>query len=130
MHILLIVGGAILLLFLTVKYFGPNVDRALETAFETKMLTDLETALGLVSDAKQPTAYNRAIRQLWDAYERDMAAALVRKFAEARPGDRIVQYWIDQVRSVEPELAERMFEQDFLDRYFHPEVAQTCGSFG
>jgi hypothetical protein len=130
MHIPLILIGVVVVLFLVVRLFGPSVDRALETALRDKNLDELGRALEGVSPAKQANAYNRVIRRLWDAYEREMAAALVRKLAEARPDERIAQYWLDQVQRVEPELSRKMFEAGFLEQHFRPEVAQRCGSFG
>ena len=130
MHIPLILIGVVVLLFLVVRLFGPSVDRALETALKTKNLDELDRALSALPAAKQPNAYNHAIRRLWDAYERDLGAALVRKLAEANPDERITQYWLDQVQKVEPELAKRMFEEGFLEKHFRPEVAERCGSFG
>lgn len=130
MHIPILILGGIVLLVILARYFAPTVDSAVERALETKQLDELFEALRLLRGAKQPDAYNRAIRRLWDAYERDLAAALVRKLAEHQPNERITQYWLDQVQQVEPELAQKMFEKGFLERYFRPEVAARCGSFG
>lgn len=130
MHIPLLILAGIALLVIVARMMAPSVDRAVDRALETKQLDGLEEALRLVRPSRQPDAYNRAIRRLWDAYERELAAALVRKLAEHHPEQRITQYWLDQVQQVEPELARRMFEDAFLSKYFRPEVAARCGSFG
>lgn len=130
MHIPLIIIGVVVLLLVITHIMGPAVDRAIEDALRTKNLLELERTLLAVSSNKQADNYNKAIKRLWDSYEREMAAALIRKFAETKPDERIAQYWLDQVQSVEPELSRKMFEEGFLEEHFRPEIAASCGSFG
>ncbi len=78
----------------------------------------------------QTTAFNRAIRQLWDDYEREIATRLIRELASRHAETRIAQYWLDQAQRVEPEIAERALDRDFIRRYYKPEVAAKCGQHG
>ena len=80
-------------------------------------------------EEKRPAMWDQAIGDLWNAYAREEAAALV--MAAARRSDAtILQYWIRQVLEVEPEIAERMFPESFLRTHFKPKVAARCGKSG
>lgn len=80
--------------------------------------------------AARPTAYNHAIRQLWDGYERELAVELVKELARRHSEAMISQYWIKQVMQVEPKLAGDRFSREFLEAYYQPEVASQCGPVG
>ena len=94
---------------------------------DTKMLIEM---LVQKKSAGQPSAFNRAIRQLWDLYERELAAALVQELAVRHPNERITQYWLDLVKKVEPEVMKKMFRDGFFQSYYRPEVAAKCGNVG
>jgi len=129
-HIALLAVGAALALGVVYRLLSPSVDRGIAKALRSKNVNELGEILEGLRPAKQLDAYNKAIRRLWDAYERELAAALVRKLTESHQDERITQYWLDQVQSVEPELSRKMFEKGFLEAHFRPEVAARCGSFG
>lgn len=106
------------------------IDRAVRSALTQKSISPIVDALGRKSAARQPTAYNVAIRRLWDGYERGMAAQLVRQLAELHHTEQIAQYWIELVLQTEPGIARQAFDQAFLDTYYVPEVAAQCGKVG
>jgi len=82
------------------------------------------------SSASRPSTFNHAIRRLWDSYQRPMAAQLVRVLAEHHADAPIAQYWLAQVQGVEPALARQVFDEEFLQSHFQPQVAHSCGSAG
>lgn len=127
--VLALIGGVVLVV-LAQKLMAPSVNAEVARAKKSKDLLSLINVLANMKDSAQPDAFNHAIRQLWDDYEREMAAVLVRELAERHPDERITQYWLDQVQKVEPEIAGKMFERNFIESYYRPEVAARCGSFG
>ncbi len=74
--------------------------------------------------------YQSAIGQLWDSWNRPLAARVIREYALHHGEERICQYWIKQVLEVEPLAAQRWFDEEFLKRHFRPEVAKSCGRTG
>jgi hypothetical protein len=80
-------------------------------------------------EARQPDLWDQALGELWQRYERDLAA---RALLDAAPGQEaaILQYWIKQVLEVEPEIAQARFTQEFMDTAFKPEIAAQCGRCG
>ncbi|MBW2734883.1 MAG: hypothetical protein JRH20_21065 [Deltaproteobacteria bacterium] len=127
--VLALIGGVIVLV-LAKKLMSPSVNAEVARAKKSKDLLPLINVLANKKSSAQPDSFNHAIRQLWDDYEREMAAVLVKELAERHPEERITQYWLDQVQKVEPEVAEKMFEDSFIENYYRPEVAARCGSFG
>jgi hypothetical protein len=107
-----------------------SIDKAVRAALAQKRVSPIIDALSKKRATLQPTAYNQAIRRLWDGYERGMAAELVRNLAELHHTEHIAQYWIKQVLQTEPGIARQAFDQAFLDTYYMPEVAAQCGKTG
>jgi catalase len=126
--IILIVGA--LLVVIGPKLFAPSIEKEVQRAAKSGDLTALINLILNLRASAQADAFNTAIRRLWDSYEREKAAALVKELAERFPDERIAQYWLDQVQKVEPDIAKRMLEADFVAQYYRPEVAARCGSFG
>jgi type II secretory pathway pseudopilin PulG len=81
-------------------------------------------------EERRPDAYNRAIRRLWDEYQRERAVPLIRALVEGHGESLIAQYWLNQLRTVEPELAHDSLGDEFLSRHVKPEVAAACGPVG
>ena len=127
--ILAVIGAAVILLAAK-SVFAPSIDAAAARATATKDLTPLIDLLAGRKPSAQPDAFNRAIKRLWDDYERELAAVVIKELAQRLPDEAIAQYWLDQVQKVEPELAAKMLEPQFLERYYRAEVASRCGSFG
>lgn len=78
----------------------------------------------------QADAFHSTISQLWNAYEREPAIQLIKEFCQRFSDTPIVQYWINQAITVEPELAQKSFDQEFLATHYRPAEAAHCGSGG
>jgi hypothetical protein len=125
-----IVLAVIALLVVSWKLYDPSITRELEHVKRGGAVEGLQAALSRLSDRAQPSGFNRAIRVLWDAYQREKAIPLIKELARRHPESRISQYWIEQVRSVEPQLASVFFDQKFLETCYQPELAASCGPVG
>lgn len=127
-QIIWILLGAVFLGLMFYNFFAPSLDKELAETLREGNIDPLRSALGKISLRRQPNAYNTTIHKLWGEYRRDLAVIIIRDFAEKHHSSKIAQYWLEQVRTVEPELAARHFDEDFFAKYYHPEVAQSCGS--
>lgn len=124
-----IAGGVLLaVLFFVLKpsSLGGHTNKAIAT----KDLDPLVQHLAKIQGDTCPTAFNQAVKQMWDSYERPLAVDLIKSCANFVSSSSIGQYWIRQVLEVEPELAEESFDSDFLATYYNPEVAMQCGKVG
>jgi hypothetical protein len=77
----------------------------------------------------QASLWDQAIGQLWQRYEREMAAQVI-MIAASDNEAKILQYWIKQVLEIEPEIAREQFTPEFMRTSFRPEVASSCGRCG
>lgn len=124
-----VIGGAVLLA-LALRFMRPGAGAAISRSRRSGDPADAIAAIRGLRASAQPDAYNQAIRQLWDAYERELAAKLIVALGADHPDENIAQYWLDQLQRVEPEIAAETLERDFLEQTYKPEVAARCGSFG
>jgi hypothetical protein len=126
--IYIIVGGLVLVVFwrLSRKSLSNIVDNALKDKDIQPILQAIESRSG----DSQPNGYNLAIRRLWDSYQRSLAIELVVELAKKHGDEKIAQYWLKQVMTVEPKMAQESFSKEFLDAYYKPEVAAQCGKVG
>ena len=121
---------AVVVLLVLWSRFAPSVVRLVRLAAKTGDLGPVLTALTKKRPAAQPTAFNHAIRLLWDMDERRLALELVKELA-ARHGDaKISQYWLQQALTVEPAISGRVFSRAFVTEHYQPEVAAQCGPVG
>ena len=109
---------------------GPSAYAKLRRA---KTPGDLDPVIRQVADL--PTAarslfYQRAINDLWAQYRRDLAIRLIHAFGAAHSEEKIAQYWMKQAIEVEPALAQKMLDKDFLEANYRPTVAKQCGLTG
>lgn len=93
-------------------------------------LAPLQSALAKASPGAQPTEYDRVLKRLWDTYERELAAQLARDFATRRKDAPVSQYWLRKLMEHEPGIASRVFDDEFLARYYDASVAAGCGKCG
>ena len=121
------VAGVVLLLW---KVAGVSVDRDIDRAVKDGDMDGLLQALTSRPEGEQPTAFNRAIKRLWDDYQREEAVPLIRELTERHEDASISQFWLDTLRSVEPELASRLLEPGFMDKHFKANIAAKCGNAG
>lgn len=75
------------------------------------------------------TAWDQAIGKLWQDYHRETGAQLVVEGAQ-RSDAPVIQYWIKRFLEVEPLIAEHHFTEEFLDEFYRPDVAASCGRCG
>lgn len=122
--------AAVAVVVVVSKLLAQRGQRHLLAAIKGGDVSGLRAALRKRSAFTAPAAYNRAIRGLWDAYRRDLAAPLIRDLGERFGEVFISQYWMRQLLTVEPGLARANLDPEFLQRHYQDEVAQKCGSFG
>jgi len=121
---------AVVALLLLWSRFAPSVGNLVRQAAKSGDLGPVLAVLTKKRPAAQPTAFNHAIRLLWDADERQLALELIKELA-ARHGDaRIAQYWLRQALTVEPAISGRVFSRAFVTEHYQPEVAAQCGPVG
>jgi hypothetical protein len=122
--------AALVLYWIVRKAMIPSMSGAIEAARQQQKVTPIVEQVSKLRPAAQPTAYNHAIRRLWDSYERELAIDLIKVLAEKHHQALIAQYWLKQVLQVEPEMARRSLSREFLQNHFQPEVAAQCGPVG
>lgn len=127
---ILLVLGVVAAGILIWKVTGLSMDGPIDRAIKKGDMEGLLEALIQRPEAGRPTAFNRAIKRLWDNYQREEAVPLIRALAEHHGEVQIAQYWLDTLRTVEPELAAVHLESGFLDKHFKAEVAAKCGAAG
>ena len=103
--------------------------RSLVKARATGEVGGLVAAIEASPEASRATLWDQAIGALWADYAREAATHLIMAGAQRSEAD-ILQYWIQRVMEVEPELAHEHFSEDFLAEYFRPQVAAGCGRCG
>lgn len=122
-----VVAIALLMLW---NRFAPSVGGLVRQAVKTGDLSPLVVALTKKRPAAQPTAFNHAIRLLWDRYERRLALELVKELAARHGGAKITQYWLQQALTTEPAISRKVLSRAFVSEHYQPEVAAQCGPVG
>lgn len=107
-----------------------TLSKGIALAQKTGELSGIESAVQGLPHERMVTAFHTAIKELWDAYERETAVRLIREVTETVPDEDIVQFWMRKALEVEPELAQQYFSETFLVAYFKPKVAARCGTGG
>jgi len=124
-----IAAGVVLIILLS-KVFMPSLDKVVGQSAKQNDTRPILEAISKMSAGARPSAYNRAIRRLWDGYQRPLAAELVVELAKNHGDSNIAQYWIKQVMTVEPQMAQEKFSREFIKDHYQPEVAAKCGQVG
>jgi len=122
-------GGGVALIAVRL-FFSSRIDKLAAQVAEGADPAPLLAALAAVREGKKLDEYNRVIRQLWDDYNREQAVPLIKELARLHGSAPIAQYWLQQVATVEPDLARRFFDEEFFTAHFKPEVAAACGKVG
>jgi hypothetical protein len=124
--------GSITLVVLLVLWsrFAPSVASLVRRAAKTGNLDPVLATLIKKRPAAQPTAFNHAIRLLWDMDERQLALELVKELASRYGDAKIAQYWLNQALTVEPAISRTVFSRAFVTEHYQPEVAAQCGPVG
>jgi hypothetical protein len=108
----------------------PSPAKLVQQAVRTGDPGPLIDAIVRKRPSAQPTAFNFAIRMLWDKYERRLALDLIKELAARHGNEKIAQFWLQQALTVEPEIARGVLPQTFVAEHFRPEVAAQCGPAG
>jgi hypothetical protein len=131
MSVLIWVGPvALVLILLLWNRLAPSMASLVRRAAKTGDLDPVLEALTQKRPAAQPTAFNHAIRLLWDMDERPLALRLVRELATRNRDARITQYWLREALTVEPAISREIFSRAFVTEHYQPEVAAQCGPVG
>lgn len=105
--------------------------RALAVARTTGELTPIvELIEGKKTQLGKVDAWDQLFLELWQRYDRELAAKLIMEITPRYPDTRIIHHWVGQVLQIEPELAAEVFTQEFLATHFRPELAMQCGKCG
>ncbi len=75
-------------------------------------------------------AWDQLFLELWQRYDRELAARLIMAITPKYTDTKIFHHWINQVMQIEPEIASEVFTQDFLMTHYRPELASQCGKCG
>lgn len=124
--------GVVAVVFVGLVFLSLNnpMERAVGRALKAQNATPLLEHIEALAPDAQPNMYHRAIGRLWSGHERNMAVEVIRHLVVNHPDEKISQYWLNQVLTVEQRLARENFTEDFLSRYFNPKVASQCGPAG
>ncbi len=105
---------------------GPSALAAAREAVARDDLAPVLTVVATLPPERRGAFFHAAIRELWGAWHRPLAARLVREFATQCPDDTLCQYWLQQVLQIEPGVARDAFDEAFLTAVYRPEVAKSC----
>ncbi len=111
------------------KLFSPGINGLVTQAVRLGDARPLVRAIETRAEAARPVAYNQAIRRLWNSYERGLARDLIKELAAGHADTKIAQFWLKELLTSEPRLAQALSEE-FIARYYRPEVAAKCGAVG
>jgi hypothetical protein len=121
---------ALVVLVVLCSRFAPSMASLVRRAANSGDLDPVLAALAKKRPAAQPTAFNHAIRLLWDMDERPLALELVKELATRNSQARIAQYWLREALTVEPAISREVFSRAFVTEHYRPEVAAQCGPVG
>jgi hypothetical protein len=125
------IGLVAIILFLVLRSrLAPSIGSLATQAAKTGDLAPLLEGLEKKSPSAQPTAFNEAIRTLWNAHERRPALELIKELAVRHRDAKITQYWLGQALTIEPEIAVKVYSRTFVAEHYQPEVAAQCGPAG
>ncbi|MCB9558055.1 MAG: hypothetical protein H6707_18215 [Deltaproteobacteria bacterium] len=122
--------GAVIVVGALLFRGGSALARALRAYSREGQLAPLVDALEALPEQRRLTEYDRAITTLWRDYQREAAARLVSALVERHGDTRIAQYWLQEVRAVEPEIFASEIGAEFYQTHHNPQVAADCGKFG
>jgi len=121
---------AVIVILVLWSRFAPSIGSLVNRAAKSGDLSPLLSALTKKRPAAQPTAFNQAIRLLWDMDERPLALELVKELAERYGDAKIAQYWLKQALTIEPAISSKVLSKAFVTQHYQPEVAAQCGPVG
>lgn len=126
---IIIFTTVILLFYIFTKTFrSDGLSQKLREARTTRDIKPVLAEIDAMKDADIQSIFNSAIKTLWDSYDRELAADLIKAFLERKDNVPIAQHWLNQLLTVEPEIARQKIDEDFLRAHLHEECAAKCGS--
>ena len=126
----LIPVGVAVFLVLAWKLSSRSIESHIQRAIKDEDVGPLIEVVLDRGEAGRPDTFNRAIKGLWDAYERSLAVPVIIALVEHHGDVPIAQYWLQQLQTVEPDLASETLDSAFLEEHYEPEVAAACGKAG
>lgn len=129
-EILFIAIGAAAFVALAWALLLPSISREVLRYQRTRDPAPLLARIRRLRPRARPAAFDHAIKNLWNAYQRDLCLPLIRELAKDHTREPIAQYWLSRVLEVEPQLARATLDQDFISRFFLPDLAARCGRAG
>ena len=119
----------LLLVFIFMKTFqSDSLSKKLREARTTRDIKPVLAEIDNMKDADLQSIFNSAIKTFWDSYDRDLAGDMIKAFLERKDDVPIAQHWLNQLLTVEPEIARQKLGEDFLRAHLHEECAAKCGS--
>ncbi|MCB9641009.1 MAG: hypothetical protein H6727_19085 [Myxococcales bacterium] len=119
----------VLVLFFSQRGAG-ELGKVLSEMIKSRDVGPFEQFLQGIPEKRRPGVYLEAIELLWERWERELAAKLVRALVLSYPDEKLGQFWLQKVIEIEPEIAEDELGAAFLEEEFKPEVAACCGAVG
>ena len=120
----------VVVMFLIRGRRGPGAHAMLRKAATPEDLDAVIQRAAQMPQAARSLFYQRAINDFWGQYRRDLAVHLIRAFGMTHSGEKIAQYWMRQALEVEPLIARKAMQEEFLRAYYRPTVAKECGLTG
>lgn len=127
MTIYWVLGGIVALVVLYLATSGPSVVSLVQKAKKEESVEPILKAAKGLSPKRRSYFFQQSIELLWRSYERELATEVLREFVAMHPDEKICQYWLDQALEHEGRMARRVLGRQFLDTYYRPDVAATCG---
>ncbi|MBR4986825.1 MAG: hypothetical protein IKY83_13920 [Proteobacteria bacterium] len=124
--ILVAVGALFIIGLLALSFRGNAVSKATRVAIKTHDVGPVIAAIDEDKSGDMATSYNSAIKSLWDAYDRETAADLIKAFLERCDSKPIAQHWLKTVTEVEPEIARKKLGEEFIIKHTNEAAAAAC----
>lgn len=120
-------GGIVVLAVIYSFLAGPSVVRLVQQAQDKGDPEPILNVAKGLPPARRSYFFQQAIDILWRCYERELATKVIREFVTLHPNEKICQYWLKQALELEGGTARKVLGSEFVDNYYRPDVAATCG---
>ena len=125
--IAIIIGASIAVLIILLLTLRNNaISTAIATARKDNTVDPIVEAISKDQNKDSASLYNSAIKTLWDSFDRELAIDLAKVFLEKKACEPIAQYWLQQIQTVEPELARTKMGEEFIKSHYVDEAAKAC----
>ena len=107
-----------------------RISQALACSLTQQSIAPILQQIHALPPTSRPDHFHRAISHFWKAYERPLAADLIRVFLAEHPEMPVVHFWIQEMMTIEPALGKQTLSEEALEKEFRPELAACCGPVG